>query len=95
MNKKVGIVSTARITHATPAAVYARSADRHYEAGVPEGCTEQVDTAQQVTQRCDLLLGLDLLQAWKFSYKISSLSLVLAPSMLTVFFNSLPVYNPA
>lgn len=48
MNKKVGVVSTARITHATPAGVYARSVDRDFEAEVPEGCTEQVDIAQQV-----------------------------------------------
>lgn len=34
----LGIVSTARITHATPASVYARSADRNWEAdnGIPE-----------------------------------------------------------
>lgn len=30
--KALGIVSTARITHATPASVYARSADRNWEA---------------------------------------------------------------
>lgn len=48
MNKKVGVVSTARITHATPAAMYARSADRNYEAYVPGECTEQVDIAKQV-----------------------------------------------
>lgn len=48
MNKKVGVVSTARITHATPAGVYSRSVDRNFEASVPEGCTEQVDIAQQV-----------------------------------------------
>ncbi|CAM9237306.1 unnamed protein product [Scytosiphon promiscuus] len=47
MNKKVGVVSTARITHATPAGVYARSVDRNFESEVPEGCTEQVDIAQQ------------------------------------------------
>ncbi|MEP2735479.1 MAG: alkaline phosphatase [Erythrobacter sp.] len=35
----LGIVSTARITHATPASVYARAADRNWEAdaAVPEG----------------------------------------------------------
>ncbi|CAM9215059.1 unnamed protein product, partial [Laminaria digitata] len=48
MGKKVGVVSTARITHATPANVYARSVDRNYESEVPEGCTEQVDIAQQL-----------------------------------------------
>ena len=48
----LGIVSTARITHATPASVYARSADRNWEAdaAIPEdqrglGCT---DIAQQL-----------------------------------------------
>lgn len=51
MKKKVGVVSSARITHATPAGVYARSVDRNYEADVPEGCTEQVDIAQQVWLR--------------------------------------------
>lgn len=50
MGKKVGVVSTTRITHATPAAVYSRSVDRDYEAGVPEGCTTQTDIASQV--RC-------------------------------------------
>ena len=30
-----GIVSTARVTHATPAAAYAVSADRNWEASVP------------------------------------------------------------
>ena len=48
MNKKVGVVSTARITHATPAAAYARSVDRDYESSVPDDCTEQVNIAQQV-----------------------------------------------
>ncbi|CAN0534952.1 unnamed protein product [Scytosiphon promiscuus] len=48
MNKKVGVVTTARITHATPSNVYAHSVDRSYESAVPEGCTEQVDIAQQV-----------------------------------------------
>lgn len=50
MGKKVGVVSTARITHATPAAVYARSADRKFEASVPEECTEQKDIALQVNR---------------------------------------------
>ncbi len=35
----LGIISTARLTHATPASVYARSVDRNWEAdiGIPEG----------------------------------------------------------
>ena len=46
--KSVGIVSTARITHATPAAVYAKTANRNWEDSVPEDCTAQVDIAQQL-----------------------------------------------
>lgn len=48
--KSVGAVSTAGITHATPATVYASSADRNWEANVPEECTEQVDIAQQLLE---------------------------------------------
>lgn len=38
--KSVGIVSTARITHATPATAYAHAADRNFEdnSKLPEGC---------------------------------------------------------
>ncbi len=35
-----GIISTARITHATPAATYAHSASRGWETEAPEGCTD-------------------------------------------------------
>lgn len=45
--KSTGIISTARITHATPAATYAKSADRNWEdisdmpeAAVTAGCTD-------------------------------------------------------
>ncbi|GGO78898.1 alkaline phosphatase [Marinobacterium nitratireducens] len=45
--KSTGLVSTARITHATPAAAYAKSADRNWEDisdmpadAVAEGCTD-------------------------------------------------------
>lgn len=48
MDKSVGVVSTARITHATPAAVYAKTASRDWEDSVPEGCDSQVDIAQQL-----------------------------------------------
>jgi len=48
MDKSVGIVSTARITHATPAAVYAKTANRNWEDSVPEGCTAQKDIAAQL-----------------------------------------------
>lgn len=40
MGKSVGVVSTARATHATPAAVYAKTANRNWEAAAPEGCTD-------------------------------------------------------
>ncbi|MGR3545232.1 MAG: alkaline phosphatase, partial [Paracoccus sp. (in: a-proteobacteria)] len=47
--KSVGVVSTARITHATPAAVYARTANRDWEdnSDIPEGCA-QPDIAVQL-----------------------------------------------
>ena len=48
MGKSVGVVSTARITHATPAAVYAKTASRDWEDAVPEGCTAQTDIASQL-----------------------------------------------
>ncbi|MFD1508120.1 alkaline phosphatase [Lacimonas salitolerans] len=48
MGKETGIVSTARITHATPASAYAKSADRNFEASVPEGCDTQKDIATQL-----------------------------------------------
>ncbi|ODT82106.1 MAG: alkaline phosphatase [Pelagibacterium sp. SCN 64-44] len=38
--KSIGVVSTARATHATPAAVYAKTANRNWEAGAPQGCTD-------------------------------------------------------
>jgi len=48
MGKATGIVSTARITHATPASAYAKSVDRNFEASVPEGCDAQKDIATQL-----------------------------------------------
>ncbi|MEL6242787.1 MAG: alkaline phosphatase [Pseudomonadota bacterium] len=48
MGKATGIVSTARITHATPASAYSKSVDRNFEASVPEGCTQQTDIATQL-----------------------------------------------
>lgn len=49
MGKSVGVISTARLTHATPAAVYARTADRDWEnsAEIPEGCAQK-DIADQL-----------------------------------------------
>lgn len=47
--KSVGLVSTARLTHATPSAAYAHSADRNFEdnSALPEGC-EVKDIAAQL-----------------------------------------------
>ena len=48
LGKSTGVVSTARITHATPASAYAHSVDRIFEAGLPKGCTQQSDIATQL-----------------------------------------------
>jgi len=48
LGKETGIVSTARITHATPASAYAKTVDRNFEAAVPEGCNTQTDIATQL-----------------------------------------------
>jgi alkaline phosphatase len=63
MGKSVGVISTARITHATPAAVYARTVNRDWEdnTGLPEGCTQK-DIADQLIEQMkagviDLALG--------------------------------------
>jgi alkaline phosphatase len=52
MGKSVGVISTARITHATPAAVYARTVSRDWEdnTSIPEGCT-QLDIAAQLIEQ--------------------------------------------
>ena len=41
MGKSVGIISSARLTHATPAALYANAADRNFanDSKLPDGCT--------------------------------------------------------
>ena len=46
--KGLGIVSTAAITDATPAAVYAHSADREWQASAPSPC---LDIATQLVRR--------------------------------------------
>lgn len=48
--KATGVVSTARITHATPASAYSHSVDRNFEARVPKGCTQQADIATQLIE---------------------------------------------
>ena len=63
MGKSVGVLSTARITHATPAAVYARTVSRDWEdnTGLPEGCAQK-DIADQLIEQMkagviDLAMG--------------------------------------
>ncbi|NOG31449.1 alkaline phosphatase [Halomonas sp. TBZ9] len=50
MGKSAGFVSTARVTHATPASVYAKTVDRNFEddSQLPEGCDTQKDIATQL-----------------------------------------------
>lgn len=50
MGKSVGIISTARLTHATPAAAYATTVHRNWEDDslMPEGCDAQKDIAAQL-----------------------------------------------
>jgi alkaline phosphatase len=61
--RSVGVISTARLTHATPAGVYAKSVNRNWEndSEVPAGC-DQLDIADQLLQQMkagviDLALG--------------------------------------
>lgn len=53
MEKSVGIVSTARLTHATPAAVYSKTANRNWEGAVPDDCTAQTDIAAQLINQME------------------------------------------
>ncbi len=53
MDKSVGVISTARLTHATPAGVYAKTANRNWEDEVPEGCTAQKDIASQLIDQME------------------------------------------
>ncbi|AXS42601.1 alkaline phosphatase [Breoghania sp. L-A4] len=48
--KSVGVISTARLTHATPAGVYAKTVNRNWEdnSKLPEDCTAQKDIAAQL-----------------------------------------------
>ena len=40
VGKSTGIVTTSRITHATPAALYAHSANRNWEHEANDGCQD-------------------------------------------------------
>ncbi len=62
LGKEVGIVSTARITHATPGAAYAHTVDRNFAATLPEGCDTQKTIADQLLDamyegRVDVAMG--------------------------------------
>lgn len=63
MGKSVGVISTARITHATPAAVYARSVNRDWEddSRLPDGCAQKDIAVQLIDQMkagvIDIALG--------------------------------------
>ncbi len=50
LGKSVGAIGTARVTHATPASMYAKTVDRNFEATVPEGCDTQTDIANQLLE---------------------------------------------
>ena len=54
----VGLVTTTTVTHATPAALYAHSANRSYESSIPKTCLGQKDIASQlINSNLDLVLG--------------------------------------
>lgn len=54
MGKSVGAVSTARLTHATPAAVYSKTANRNWEGTIPEDCAGiQKDIAAQLIDQME------------------------------------------
>ncbi len=63
MGKSVGVISTARITHATPAAVYSRTVSRDWEDNtlIPEGCAQKDIASQLIDQMkagvIDIALG--------------------------------------
>ncbi|MCK7597907.1 alkaline phosphatase [Microbulbifer sp. CAU 1566] len=40
LGKSTGVISTARITHATPAAAYAKVPERNWEYSAPDGCKD-------------------------------------------------------
>lgn len=54
MGKSVGVVTTARLTHATPAAVYAKTANRDWEdnTALPDNCAQK-DIAAQLVDAID------------------------------------------
>ncbi|MEX2520016.1 MAG: alkaline phosphatase [Paracoccaceae bacterium] len=61
LGKSIGIVTTTRLTHATPAAVYAHSVSRRWEGATPKGCAQKDIAAQlfdaMADGRVDLAFG--------------------------------------
>ena len=59
LGKSVGLVTNTRVTHATPAAVYAHSFDRNWEddSKVPEDCLQDDIALQLINSNIDLVLG--------------------------------------
>ncbi|MCH9690544.1 MAG: alkaline phosphatase [Gammaproteobacteria bacterium] len=61
LGKSTGIISTARITHATPGATYAKIPERDWEASAPEGCKDialqMVEQSTGTGDGIDLMLG--------------------------------------
>lgn len=50
--KSVGLVTTTRVTHATPSSAYAHSADRNWEGdnGMPDSANGCKDIARQLVE---------------------------------------------
>ena len=65
LGKRVGVVTTARVTHATPAALYAKTEDRDWEGNSPDGCKGKLHKPvfevflRNVTQNFQNLQNLD------------------------------------
>ena len=59
LDKSVGVVTNTRITHATPAALYAHSFDRNWEddSKVPKDCSQDDIALQLINSDIDLALG--------------------------------------
>ena len=90
--KAVGVISTARITHATPAAMYGHAVDRGWEADkditervAQAGCTSLAQ--QLIDSDVDLALGGGLkeftsaqIEAWPGVYVENSTEMIVAPA---------------
>ncbi|SDK38456.1 alkaline phosphatase [Microbulbifer yueqingensis] len=59
LGKRTGVVSTARITHATPAATFAKVPERGWEYSAPEGCRDIAAQLVELTagDGIDVILG--------------------------------------